>query len=402
MILLYSLKSMKQASEYIFYNRAVSFYLNRELDKLRKFLKSGKLSRDEIKLIQARLVNLDSEFKEALEVLNSIQSNEPFLMAQKYLVMAVVYGRQSMFQNSAVANQRALEYYKILGDRIGIFQSSFNLAIDYSRLSLEVLFEHFWEIANEHRTTFSQYASLVRAKASYLSKKGKYHEAIEVLRALIESDEFKDLSNNETFYNLLADILFRSHNYQESFSLYKELYKNKKSHIRPRIIYEYTITRALIHKEAIGNVHQDLQKESEYYLLWKTLLEFQNGEPDQARLYWNKLSKLNPDKYLPNLEFKDDGDKNNHFFQYYEFIKSKNASLKYINIQRRGNGGKLLKILQESDVPLRKEVLIEKIWSISYEPSFDARFYKLVERVKRQFGVNILMEKSTYRLAHSL
>lgn len=390
---------MKQASEYPHYNQAVAIYLNRELDKLRKFLKSKKLSRVETKLIQARLHNLDGEFNEALEILNGINIDAPFLMAQKYLVMAVVFGRQSMFQNSAVANQNALEFYKILGDRQGIFQSSFNLAVDYSRLSLEVLFDHYWHIANEHRDTFSQFASLIRARASYYSKAGKYQEAIDALNDLIENDEFKNLANNETFYNLLADVLFRLHRYEESFAIYKELYKNKKSHIRPRIIYEYTLTKALINKQSIGSVHHDLALESEYYLLWKTLLEFQNGEPDLASVYWKKLTKLNPDKYLPNLEFKDDGDKNNHFLQYYQFIKSKNASLKYLAIGRRGNGGKLLKILQESEVPLRKEVLIEKIWNAPYGPELDSRFYKLIERTKKQFSVNILMEKSTYRLA---
>jgi len=390
---------MKQESDYKNYNQAVSYYLKRELDKLRKYLKSGKLSRVEIKLIQARLHNLDGEFKASLEILESIRNEETFLMAQKYLVMAVVFGRQSMFQNSAVANHNALELYKLMGDQKGIFQSSFNLAVDYSRLSLEVLFEHYWNVADLHRHSFSQYASLIRAKASYYSKEAKYSEAIDALQGLIENDEFNDLSNNETFYNLLADILFRSHRYKESLTLYEKLYRNKKSHIRPRIIYEYTLTKSLLNKKALGPVDKNLEQGSEYYLLWKTLLEFQNGEPDKAAEYWKTLSKINPDKYLPGFDFKDEGEKNNHFLQFYNSMKAQNNSLKYLKKERGGNSEKLLKALQESEVPLRKEVLIEKIWKTKYKAELDDRFYKLVERTKKQYAVNILMEKSTYKIS---
>lgn len=390
---------MEKEKKHDFYNEAIALYLKRDLEKLRKLIKAQKLSRVEAKLINARLFNLDGKFQESLDLLNTIKVDSYYLMGQKHLVTALVYGRQSMFQHSAVANQCALDCYKKLEDQEGIFQSAFNLCVDYSRLSLETLFEHYWNVANEYKVKFSQLASLARVKASYYSKVGNYHKALQVLDWLEDSPEFADLDNSETFENLRADILFRMKNYQDAGAIYKKLIKNKKSLIRPRVLYENAVVSALLKNSVLTTVHSSIESTSEYYFLWKSLLALQEGSPDTAYENWKKLMALNPDKYQNNFTFKEEGDLNNHFSQYYGLLKSKNRSFKYLKMGKTGNVYKLLKVLEESEIPLRKEILIERVWEVSYDPGLDARFYKLIERLKKQYALNIIMEKSTYRIA---
>lgn len=389
---------MKTNKSNNYYNQAVSLYLKRELDKLKKLLKSKKLTEVENKLINARMLNLENKFEESLELLSSIETESDYLMAQKYLVSAVVYGRQSMFQHSAVANQQALYYYQKIDEKKGIFQSAFNLCVDYSRLSLDILFEHYWNIANNSKTNFAEFASLTRVKVSYYSKEKNYEMGLAALEKLKRNPKYSAMDNNETFENLQADILFRMKRYRDASHIYKKLLKNKKSLIKPRVIYESAVTDALINKRSLSSVHLMIENKSEYYFLWKILLAFQEGSPDNAYFFWGELRKINPDKYQNNFSFKEKGDADNHFSQFYDMLKLKNRSSNFLRIEEKGNIYKLLKVLEESEVPLRKEIIIERIWKVAYSPSFDARFYKLIERLKKQYRVGIIMEKSTYRL----
>jgi hypothetical protein len=49
----------------------------------------------------------------------------------------------------------------------------------------------------------------------------------------------------------------------------------------------------------------------------------------------------------------------------------------------------------EAPTPLRKESLIEKIWNSPYDPAFDSRLYKLIERA-RQNNINIISLNRAY------
>lgn len=61
----------------------------------------------------------------------------------------------------------------------------------------------------------------------------------------------------------------------------------------------------------------------------------------------------------------------------------------------------LIELLLNSNTPIRKEILIEKIWGEEYRPKFDARFYKLVERVKGMVPMPIKNDNSAYYIARA-
>jgi len=56
-------------------------------------------------------------------------------------------------------------------------------------------------------------------------------------------------------------------------------------------------------------------------------------------------------------------------------------------------------MLRDSEFPLRKEELIEKVWiGEAYTPSADAKFYKLVERLQKAISIRIENSNCAYRL----
>lgn len=390
---------MRQRIDYKHYNQAVELYLKREMKKLNTLLTKGVLTHSERTLIKARLLNLEGKTSEALELLNSHTPTSKFLNAQKNNVLSSIYDKLSRYQSAAVCNQKAINLYRELNDNEGLFVSYLNLSINYSRLSLEELFDYNWKKAKKYVQNNENQNSLIRAKVSYLAKLGKFEDALKIIQQITKSET--QYSNKVTFLNLEADILVRLKHFNEALEIYQELAKSNKSLTRFRIFYEYQVTLALKAKTRLKKIPSEFPRQSEYYYLWQTLLCLQDGDPELAHQSWLELVKINPDKYLPEFRYKDIGDFNSHFSQYYQHLKSRISDISLNPFKPGSTSYKFVNILKHSETPLRKELLIEQIWEVPYSPDFDARFYKVVERVKKNSKITVIMRNSTYQIQTS-
>ncbi|MFX3675579.1 MAG: hypothetical protein ACN6I6_00940 [bacterium] len=387
---------MRQRSDFIEYNQAVALYLKRETKKLAAMMSKGVLAHSERTLIKARLLNLEGKVTEAEELLKSHTPTSKYLKAQKNNVLSSIYDKLSRYQSAAVCNQKAIKLYHELSDNEGLFVSYLNLSINYSRLSLEELFDYNWKKAKQFVATKENQNSLIRAKVSYLAKLGKFEEALVIIQHITKSEA--DYNNKATFLNLEADILVRLKRFNEALEIYQNLARTNKSLTRFRVAYEYQVTLALKGQSKLKKLPPDFPRESEYFHLWNTLICLQDGDPEQAHLSWLELVRINPDKYLPEFRYKDIGDFNSHFSQYYQFLKSKISDISLNPFKPGSATYKFVHILKHSQTPLRKELIIEQIWDIPYSPDFDARFYKVVERVKKNSKVTVIMRNSTYQI----
>jgi hypothetical protein len=59
----------------------------------------------------------------------------------------------------------------------------------------------------------------------------------------------------------------------------------------------------------------------------------------------------------------------------------------------------LVELLEKSKIPLTKEYMIEQIWDVQYDPAFDNRLYKLIQKLKKKYNVKVLNFNNTYKLA---
>ncbi len=380
------------------YNECVQLYFKRELAKLKSELSKGRLSQFEKNLLWSRLHNLDGNYEKAIENLLNRSTTSKYLDAQRYNVLSSVYDKVSLYQKAATCNHKAIVFYQELEDQEGLYISYLNLSINYSRLSLRELFDYAWNKAYSYKDNKYQIISLVRSKASYLSKEGNLNEALSLLLDNNKDNYFKTKQSQIVYMNLIADVYFRLRRYDKSFEIYKNLHSKVKSITRERVQYEYQVTKSLMNKSKLVAIPESFSKTSEYFYLWSTLLSMQDGEPDMAKSYWNKLLKLNPDKYLQDYEYKDFGDINCHFLQFYEFLRSDKNLSRPSPFRINSKANRLYKILRDSETALRKEVLIERVWRVQYDPDLDSRFYKLIQRLKIHPEVSILMKNSTYQL----
>ncbi len=387
---------MRTRIEFTHYNQAVTLYLKREIKKLNILLAKRVLTHSERTLIKARLLNLEGDTSGALELLINHSPSSKFLKAQKENVLSSIYDKLSKYQYAAVSNQKAINLYKELEDNEGLFVSYLNLSINYSRLSLEELFEFNWQKAHEYAKTKENQNSLIRAKVSYLAKIGRFEEALAIIQQITKSNI--SFSNKTTFLNLEADILFRLKKYNDSLDIYKDLAKTTKSLTRFRINYEYQVLKSLMNKDRLKQIPNDFPKDSEYFFLWEALVYLQDGDPELAHHSWLELVKVNPDKYLPEFRYKDIGDYNSHFSQFYQYLKNELSDISLNPFKHGTNPHKFVNLLKYSQTPLRKEVIIEQLWNTPYSPDFDARFYKLVERVKKNSNISVIMRNSTYQI----
>ena len=110
--------------------------------------------------------------------------------------------------------------------------------------------------------------------------------------------------------------------------------------------------------------------------------------------------KLFPNFYTHDFKSCDNSQENTLFMAALEKLLTRNDVMNPVNTLIKGKKGQaLIEILSNARMPLRKELLIEKIWNIQYDPNYDTRFYKLVERISQNTSLNIINQNHAYKLA---
>jgi hypothetical protein len=89
------------------------------------------------------------------------------------------------------------------------------------------------------------------------------------------------------------------------------------------------------------------------------------------------------------------------FYTYFRRLHAETPSHKLATEGLKGQVLKLHEILMASSLPRRKEDLIEEIWGCLYSPEYDARFYKLVERLKKTSILPIVVQNRAYAYART-
>lgn len=395
--ILHEMEENKSESFYKNYRYLVSLYLKRDLVKLRRELNKKSVDRVPRNLINARLLNLKGDDENALSLLSETNTSDTYFAAQKEIVRALIYGRLSNFQKASIHNTKAFELARIAKDNSTCFLSSFNLSLNYQRLNLETVAKFYLDESEKYAITFSEIASIERARVSRLSLQGHYQLALERLDRVIDHPEFHESEQKYLFYNLKADILIRVQDFKEAKRLLSFLKGERAYKNRPRVLFEEAIVNFLISSKKIKKLPQDYDANSEYGLLWRCLLEVQAGDPDHANEFWKKLIKLNPERYTEDFKHKMPGDLMIHFQQAFEKLKKSNDFSTSL-FQKGSRISALYQCLKDHGGPLRKELIIERVWGVSYDPAYDQRFYKLLERLRKAIPSRILVQNQAYIL----
>ena len=391
---------MRQHEEYL---KAVDSYLANDRAAVDRFLKNVDFDRTEKALIEARMRLKAGRYDQAAEILNDVKPASPLLKGDHAFVRACLLSFESKWEDAACLAHEAAQSFTEIGYERGLFIANYNLSVYYNRLGLEKLSNQYLNIAEKWQRNPNQQGLVLRAKACDASKNLDYTSAIHYLEEALNLIPKMDPVDQTSLEYVAADIYFRAGHSSVSMTLLERLNHSKIVRDKARVRFELTVLRNLISESSHlveANIPESVQTNQEHTLQWKILESLQNGDLSNAQELWTKLVELIPQKFAENFKTINSSDMKTVFMTAVLYLRKsdpqKNKVQTAINLE--GKQKSLVELLMNSEIHLRKEEIIERLWNIKYDPAYDNRFYKLINRIRKEADVKIVVVSNTYRL----
>ena len=380
------------------YQKEVDRYLNRQ-SNLASMKNSKILTTIEKKLLEVRYLNKKSNHHNVIALLDKIVTENTFLQGEKLFLKAQTYSFLAMFEKALKYNLLALSCYQEINDRRGIFLCSYNLSVDYSRLGLFSLSKLYLDKGNEYKKTGQEIALIIRGLACHYAEQKNYSEAIKIIEEALSTNKFNQFDLVNT-YLVASDIYVEANEFAKAFDILGKLKKFKDFPLKDRSKFEYAILNSIVNDVKLSTMIEKQINNNGYRLKWNFLKLLETGQVENAKKIWNELMKFDHSLTKQFLKINELGNDDKLFSLYISKLSSglneKSTKLPLI----KGKKGTLLyQLLLHSKIPIQKEELIEKIWETSYHYEMDNRFYKLIQRVKKQISKKIINRSNAYFLA---
>ncbi len=385
--------------DFTLYKKAILVFKEGHISKYNTLISNKFFSHSERRLLKSRVLLRDKQWDNAISSLLKISlDNHLYLIAERDALVSYAYSCKSDWQNAFIFNDKSIDNYKMILQLDGLFNSLYNQSVYTSRMGQVEVSSYYIEKSAEYCLNIDQEILLVRAKAANLSKLGMYKKAIELLKE--NESKLVEIDNEYTIneYRLvMADIYFRNRELESAFAIYKSLIQIKKTPVRMRILFEYKLIEYFIDKTSCISWSEHIKDNSEYSLKVEIIDLLNSGRSDEAQDLWIKLARKVPHYYLPNFKVRYKSDEKALFYSYIQLIRNKKSQkVLDANLKLSGKQEALYKALRGAEFPVSKENLIEMIWADNYDPKYDARLYKLIQRLKESAKIDVLCEKGGY------
>lgn len=392
---------MSTRTEHLHYQRAVAAYLKADLRAFNRLSRSSSLSGTERSLLRARRLLRARKPAVAVRLLTSLPVATPgFLEAERAFLLGSAHFFCGEFEAAASANTDAVARYTALRDRRGLFLSHYNLSVDLARMGSARLSERHLLAAQNHAETLDEKALIARALACHFSARGDYESALTALNRALDDVAAHSLNDQAALYVTAGDVMFRAGYAEDALEQLGSARALGRRHREVgRVDFELTVLRSLQPGVALGPRPASVPPSSEFGQKWDLLRALQGGERERATALWRDLRAAAPGLYGAPFELETESERRSIFGVALARLVRPAAAGPLISVGiRDGKVGRLFMILKRSRTPLRREELIEAIWETAYDPAFDARFYKLMQRLKEVPGVRVECVNRAYRL----
>ncbi len=356
-----------------------------EFVKFKKLKKSPILTQEEKKILEARKCIHSQSWDQALDILvNMGRITSQYLNAEMYAIKAYVYQVLAKPEEALWSNQRALFYYELCEDSEGLFRNHYNRAVLLEQFRLFELMAHHYQEAKKHAQEIHQIVHLLKAEAFNEWRLGKAKKAVSKIEEALSHGNNIEKTHLDNLKTVAAEIYVKNDQIDEAHQLLKELSVSKINPEKGRALCQLRFIELLKDEGKMKSPPASVKSMKEWHLKWDIISYLISGEKSLAEKKWKELSRQYPNRFGKSFVILDDFEKKTLFGLLFD---------KVFNSQRHGekkmptNLSKpklLLWLLKNSPTSQRKEDLIEAIWNTSYDPKYDARFYKLVQRVKKE------------------
>lgn len=387
------------ASRYELYLKAVAAYIDNNSQSLNHFLASTSASQSEKNLIRARLAARAGNYADSNQLLLGITPETSFLRGEKHFVLANVLSHDSLWQMALIEAQQALMAYRECNYERGVFLANYNLSVYYNRLGLDDVSMFYILEAEKHAHAPSQYSLVHRARACHYIRLLSFDLAVESLEKALQLKDELDEVDKAALYSVAADVYFRSDKYELALEFIELLSRSRVVRDKARVRFDLTLLRSIQNEEPRlidVPMPEVVAKNEEYRLRWEIVESLQDGDLRLAVERWNHLCSLFPQRFASDFKCIHLSDEKLVFIAAIRKLMKRISSTETIVLS--GKPRKLFDALTSAPIPLRKEELIERVWELPYDPSLDSRFYKLIERLRKDSGLSIESVNHTYRL----
>ena len=354
-----------------------------DLVRFKKLKKNIELSQEEKKVLIARDFIHKQEWNKALELIEKMgMINSEYLNAEMYAIKTYVLHILARPEEALWANQRSLFYYELCGDQEGLFRSHYNRAVTLERFQQFQLMDFHYQEARKHTHSPHQIIHILKAEAFIQCRLGQVDQAIARIKEALTFENDLEKTHFDNLKTVASEIYIKAGKIKMAKQILEELAASKINPERARVLAELKMLEVLQDGTKMKEAPSTIKKNQEWYLKWQTIQALQTGEGEKAQELWNKLVKKYPALFSKNFLILDPLEEKTAFGLLLKAIYRKES-------QEGGNHRSLSKVdhllwlLENSPISQRKEDLIEAVWGEAYDPKFDARFYKLIQRAKK-------------------
>ncbi|MCR9204995.1 MAG: hypothetical protein NXH75_10480, partial [Halobacteriovoraceae bacterium] len=346
--------------------------------KFKRIKASPELSREEKNILMAREMIHAQEWESCMKFITemSILKSE-YLNAEMYALKAYLFQIFNQPEECLWANQRALFYYELCQDNEGLFRSHYNRAVNMEHFKLYKMMNFHYQEARKHATDPHQISHILKAEAFNSCRLKEYSNAKEKIEKALSMEEELEKTHFHNLKTVASEIYIKCGNLKKAKNFLKEVMASKINPERARVLSELRMLEILLEGGKMKIPPETVQKNRGWFLKWEILRNLQEGELEGGKALWQELSIVYPQAYGDNFQIFDEYEKQTAFGLLLEKTYQTKDTQKISSSLSKGEH--LLSLLESSPIAMRKEDLIEKIWNCSYDPKFDARFYKLVQ-----------------------
>lgn len=379
---------VKTIDDHELYVKARTHLHREDFVKFKKLKKSHHLNQEERKILQAREYIHAQKWNKSLEILKTMGLiSSEYLNAEMYAIKAYLYQVMAKPQESLWANQRALFYYELCEDQEGLFRNHYNRAVILEQFRLFELMGHHYEEARKNAAEDHQIVHLLKAEAFNEWRLNRSREALLKIEEAFQYGENIEKTHLDNLKTVAAEIYVKTDQLDKAYLLLKELSVSKINPEKGRSLCELRFLEALRGELKMKPAPESVKAMKEWHLKWQIISYLIGGERESAERKWKELSQFYPQRFEQNFTIADDFEKKTLFGLLLDKVfKASKKDEKEIPTHL-SKPEILLWLLENSPNAQRKEDLIEAIWQIPYEPKLDARFYKLVQRLKKEHPI---------------
>lgn len=391
-------------ANYEVYDLAVQNYLSRDLKSFKRLMGDKSLSQPERLLLKAREHFLNQKMEHAYSFLKDSEGFETdFLEAERKFLLANYHSYKSDWHKSLQCNLDAVFLYERVSDPAGLFVCNYNLSVDYGNFGDRYNATKRLRYAEKYSRNGRERSLVLRANACFASVDGEFSKAIEYIESALENVGALSENDLRTTQLVRADLLICVGRLEDAYSQLEQIKRTKGVRNRVKLYFDLLTLKFIISGELEFSRFTYLFCDSrEYRLKWGVITNIACGDLDQAQSCWDELKVIFPykDGYKQDMFAFD---QRTSFGRCLNALKTRRNSVQSVANtaadQRfvKSKIDNLVDVLRDAPFPMRKEILIQKVWKTDYNPRFDNRLYKLIERA-RDRGFEIESKRRAYYL----